>query len=261
MVKSEKFTCKECSRMYSSASSLCNHTVKKHKNKISSNDNQMLSFDGCHVVIMNNKCKKCHKILADRHSRWRHEQKCINEIILTNTQSQNITLMQNTNIQNQNIGTLNNGTINITVNNYNEDNIKYISDKFMTNILDRLSKKDDDSLKGAIPHLIENIKFNPSHKENNNVKITNIKSKIAKRFIDNRWEHIEKDKVIKDMHTTAISVLHNWINENKDVITDKIMEGVKDYKNISEEYIFILQEINLLGYTYFKNHMENELDN
>ena len=189
MVKSEKFTCKHCLRMYSSASSLCNHTAKKHKNKKVSNDNHQMTTSGCHVVIMNNQCKKCNKILADRHSRWRHEKKCINEVILTNTQSQNIAPIQNTNIQN--IGTLNNGTINITVNNYNEDNIKYISDKFMTNILDRLSKRDDDSLKGAIPHLIENIKFNPSHKENNNVKITNIKSKIAKRFIDNKWGFIE----------------------------------------------------------------------
>jgi len=248
-----QYKCIECNIEYKTNCGLWKHNKNKH------------------TVLKkteNNNCKYCNKELGNRHSRWRHEnktckKKSINEIIApvqnTNIQTQNIDTLNNST---QNIGTLNNGTINITVNNYNEDNIKYISDKFMTNILNKLSKTDDKSLKEGIPHLIENIKFNPSHKENNNVKITNLKSKIAKRFIDNKWEHIEKEAMIKDMHNTAITIVQNWINENKDIITDKMINKFKDYKNISEEYKkkVIRQEINLLGYTYFKNNMENDLD-
>ena len=35
--------------------------------------------------------------------------------------------------------------------------------------------------------MIENIKFNSQHKENNNVKITNMRSKVAMVYDNNKW--------------------------------------------------------------------------
>ena len=127
---------------------------------------------------------------------------------------------------------------------------------------ENLSKNDDDSLKGAIPHLVENIKFNDNHKENNNVQITNIKSKVAKKYIENKWKYVKKDQMLKEMHNKAFEILQLWVQENKELLTKKMLDGLRDYKNVNPDYKkkVIHEEINLLGYNYYKNNMEDELD-
>jgi hypothetical protein len=182
MEKSDTHTCKICNKQYSSNSSLWNHTSKFHKSEKDYHDNP---FDNPHnpsIILHNNSskneietvktydCKMCKKQFKYFQNRWRHEKICdkkIQEIIGKNNNN-----IQNTNNINNTTNNINNGTINnIIINNFNEDNIKYISNDFMKRVLDRLASYDDESLKGAIPHLVENIKFNKSHKENNNFYI------------------------------------------------------------------------------------------
>ncbi len=259
MPKTSVHTCKDCNKEYSSYQSLSNHRSKKHKplkNNIEQHTPQHLTtLNNIHFPQFN--CRKCDKSYKYQQSRSRHEIKC-NKISETQIQNINNNITNNTN--NINNGTINNNTI--IINNFNEDNTKYISTDFMKRVLDRLASYDDESLKGAIPHLVENIKFNKAHKENNNVQITNIKSKVAKKYIENKWQHVKKDQMVREMHNTALKVLQNWVNDNKDTITKKMMDGLKDYTNISPSYKkkVIHEEINLLGYNYYKNHMENQLD-
>jgi hypothetical protein len=68
--------------------------------------------------------------------------------------------------------------------------------------------------------------------------------------------------MLREMHNTALKVLQKWVEDNKDTITKKMMDGLKDYTNISPAYKkkVIHEEINLLGYNYYKNNMENQLD-
>lgn len=280
MVKSEQYTCKVCKRMYSSASSLCNHTTKFHKNKSDNHHNHLYNHNNNidnHPIIIDKadailektyKCKTCNKEFSYYQNRWRHEKTCMKEnselaaptTAITNNNSNNIT---NNNSNNNSNNTTNNGTINnIIINNYDKDDIKYISNDFMKRILNRLSKTDDESLKGGIPHLVENIKFNPTKKMNNNVIITNTKSKIAKQYIENKWKYVKKNDILKEMHNKALEILQTWVSENKEELTKKMLDGLKDYKNISLDYKkkVIHEEINLIGYNYYKNHMENDLD-
>ena len=81
-----------------------------------------------------------------------------------------------TNITNSNNNIINNGTINqtITINNYTNDNLEYISEKFKDRLFDNLLSYSERLF--PLPRLLENIKFNPNHKENNNVKITSDRS-------------------------------------------------------------------------------------
>ena len=283
MVKSERYTCKKCNRMYSSASSLCNHTTKFHtnnNNNIDNHNNHSYNHNNNidnHSIIIDNpttistklvevkktyQCKICNKEFNYYQNRWRHEKTCNKEII-TNTKTPSNIVSNNNITNNSNNTTTNNGTINnIIINNYDKDDVKYISNDFMKRILNRLSKKDDESLKGGIPHLVENIKFNPRKKMNNNIIITNTKSKVAKKYIDNKWNYIKKNDVLKDMHNKALEILQTWVSENKEDLTKKMLDGLKDYKNISLDYKkkIIHEEINLIGYNYYKNHMENDLD-
>jgi len=280
MVKSDEFTCNICKKMYSSNSSLWNHRTKKHKVILAVNSqpitakitaicksNTIITEDN--IKLFN--CRYCEKQYKHQQSRFKHELKCYekNQLIPIQNNNNQLKQIQNTSIQTQNIGTINNGTINngtinntIVINNFNNDNINYISDEFMKRVLDRLSKNDDDSLKGAIPHLVENIKFNDNHKENNNVQITNIKSKVAKKYIENKWKYVKKDQMLKEMHNKAFEILQLWVQENKELLTKKMLDGLRDYKNVNPDYKkkVIHEEINLLGYNYYKNNMEDELD-
>ena len=280
MPKSSMHTCKDCNKEYSSYQSLSNHRSKKHKGveyyHDNTCDNTLIIPDNTFIISNNSvnsdklveikqyKCKTCERQFNHFQNRWKHQKICKNKdqeiIVKNNNNIQNI----NNNITNNTTNITNNGTINntIIINNFNEDNTKYISNDFMKRVLDRLACYDDESLKGGIPHLVENIKFNKSHKENNNVQITNVKSKVAKKYIENKWQHVKKDQMLREMHNTALKVLQNWVEENKDNITKKMMDGLKDYTNISPAYKkkVIHEEINLLGYNYYKNHMENQLD-
>jgi hypothetical protein len=123
--------------MFSSASSIWNHRTKFHISEgliehqpiisqTSANNNHAsvnkISTQLDEAKIYN--CRKCNKTYKHIQSRFKHELKCDKtmEIISTinNTNSHNTT-------NNTNNGTINNTSNNtIVINNFNEDNIKYL---------------------------------------------------------------------------------------------------------------------------------------
>jgi hypothetical protein len=135
--------CIICNKNYKSYQSLWNHKNKYHKSEI--------------ITIGIYKCKYCNKEFDKRHNKYYHQKNCnikINDTnkqnivtnkqnIVTNKQNivtnkQNIvTNISNTNISNNNNNN-NNQTINIVVNNYNNDNLEYISEKFKNNLFNQL---------------------------------------------------------------------------------------------------------------------------
>jgi hypothetical protein len=291
MVRTIVHTCKDCSKEYASYQSLCNHRTIKHK---VNNDTLNVSL-GYHKGINSvdldiidtsilsatppkiYNCKYCNNEYKYKSNKYRHEKSCNKKNDILSSQNidinnsinkENIIIENKTNINN---GVINNGVINkgvinnnntIILNNFDQTNIEYISDAFMKRVLTRLTKTDDDNLKKGIPHLVENINFNPNYKENNNAHITNMKSKIAKKYINNKWNYVKKDDILKEMHNKAVSILQNWVDTKKDELTKTLMDGLKDYNRVSPEYKkkIIHDEINMIGYNYYKNNIENELD-
>jgi hypothetical protein len=220
-----------------------------------------------------NICTYCNKELATRQSKYRHVKTCKVKQYVENAQ-QTLTDEPNTSIIQQNTddsiinntvtgdnNTVNNGTINninVTINSFNADDTSYFSDNFKNRILKYFT--DDKKFHLPIPKVVQNLKFNPNHKENNNMKITNIKSDIAQKYQDNKWIYCKKSDMIDESHKIAILMVEGWINQeqtSQDTIT-----GFKDYLKVNKEYIrkVIFEEINKLGYLYYKNEMENELD-
>ncbi len=264
MVKSESFTCNLCKKTYSSASSLCNHRSKIHKitrlpkngnlvtNRLPKNGNQKSEL----IEISNDLtlCKYCNKKLASRHSRWRHEQICKNKELMEIKNKLDIQTLNN----NINNGTINN-TINnnIVINNYNEDNLKYISDEFIKRMFVYMGKDNQSHL--PIPKVIENIKFNPSHKENNNVKITNTRSRTGLKYHNNKWMTVKKEELLNELFNLGVKILNEWAKDRTEILTQSMIENYEKYILFSKHFKKedIKEELNLKAYIYTKNHMED----
>ena len=277
MVKKELHTCNICKKMYSSASSLCNHTAKFHKTLDNTSiilDNTLIIPDNpsiIHSLSANETaktydCKHCKRFFKNYQNRWKHEKICKmknHEIIENKNNNSQI-------IENQNNGTINNntnnGTINntnnIIINNYGQENLLYLKDDLIKLVLQRLTKHDDDSMKNAIPRLAQHIHFNPYHKENNNVEINSIKSKTAKKMVDGKMKYVIKEQLIKEIHANIIEFLQKYINKHRLEITRSMTECLKHYKLKNPDYIkkIILEEINLLGYVFYKNHIDIDIE-
>jgi hypothetical protein len=216
-------------------------------------------------------CKYCKKHFKYFQNRWRHEKICKNkntEII--EKQDINTSIKTQNNITNNGItnnGIINNGTINnetinnITINNYGNEDKSYISEGFMLNIISKIIKNDDNIIE-AIPHLIKNIHFNQHHKNNNNIKINNIRSSIARIYKKNKWIHEDKKKLLTETHDNSVKFTENWADENKEKVPKNTKDKIKDYKQIhsknSDNKKKILDEITKLAYIYYKNYMEEK---
>lgn len=132
-----------------------------------------------------------------------------------------------------------------------------------------------------IPKMIENIKFNPNHKENNNVKVTNMRSKVALKYNDNKWSNckcdafgnlirllptaevwstVDKIELFDELYKRATDLFNDW-SKIKDFITDDMKKNYKNFNNVSQLILSknIINEIHKKAYIYTKNN-DNILD-
>ena len=80
----------------------------------------------------------------------------------------------------------------ININNYGEENTKYITKQFIVDLLKNKPFK-------AIPEMIKHTHFNEEHPENQNIKITNKKEPYVKIMKDNKWELQDRKNTITDL--------------------------------------------------------------
>ncbi len=128
---------------------------------------------------------------------------------------------------NINRGTINNANnqCNIIINNFGEEQIKYISDKTFKKLLSTPIS--------AIPKLIELKHFNPNHPENHNIRITNIHDKYAKIYKDRKWLTQHKKDVIQELVDNGFADFEEFRDLNDEQITKKIREK---YKKMEANY-------------------------
>ena len=127
-------------------------------------------------------------------------------------------------ISNNHHNTNSNNTIHntININNYGEENTKYITKQFIVDLLKNKPFK-------AIPELIKHTHFNDEHPENQNIKITNKKEPYVKIMKDNKWELHDRKNTITDL-----------IDQQHVKITDPKVEKKIDCQCTSQEKINIV---------------------
>lgn len=88
------------------------------------------------------------------------------------------------------------------INSFGKENLDYIS----TDYINKLIKSGPVN---SIPTLLKYIHFNPEHKENHNIKISNKKENYAQIFNGVDWEYRDKKATISDMSDRAYDILNN----------------------------------------------------
>ena len=83
----------------------------------------------------------------------------------------------------------NNSNNTIIINNYGDEDTKYITSDYILNLLKYKPAK-------VIPELIKYTHFNEAHPENQNIKITNKKEPYIKVLKNNKWEFQNKEETI-----------------------------------------------------------------
>jgi hypothetical protein len=114
-----------------------------------------------------------------------------------------------------------------------------------------------------LPKLLENIKFNPNHKENNNVKITSDRSKIGLYYDDNRWKAINKNELLDDLCDYSLKIFKDYFEEYKEELSEDIISKFKNFSHIAKLKSQLRKEIKdkieNIAYIFTKNN-DNDLD-
>ena len=241
---SKEFICKYCNKGYKTSQSRSNHYRKFHDTM----STQMsffvnnLSTQCKHNVPTNENMKKltcnfCNKLFTTRQSKSRHQ----NQYCHQKNKNENINNEKEIKIIHNEIN------YNIIINNFNNDNLEYISDGFRNKIFQHL--KFDDEFYLPIPKLIENIKFNHNHKENNNVKITNLRSPTGLKYDNNEWIIVDKEDLLNELFQSGFKTFNKFYKEkyNKSP-DDNFIQSVK-YELKNE----IKKKIERIAYIYTKN--------
>lgn len=262
------YKCIICNKQYSSYQSLWIHNKKFHTNKSTIKSvNYTIKSDNSTIKIDNNisdnkkiyNCRKCQKIYYHKQSRWSHEKKC--DYVENKTEieelKEEINLLKNSINKSKNkIVNNNNGIIQnnkIIINNFNEDKIDYISENFMNKLFKNLMFEDEYNI--PIPRLIENIKFNSNHKENNNIKITNKRSDVGYKYDNNKWLTVDKDQLLNKLFKIGVDVFMKFYQDKHKDQTDDMKECYDEFiqtckYDLKDE---IKNKIEKLAYIYTKN--------
>ena len=183
--------------------------IVKLKKKKEKEDEQLLKM--IHELIEDNKEIKKEYNEKDKEIKEIKEQleniKNIKNNIIKNIKNTNSN--NNTKIKNSNL--TNNLTNNITINNYGNENISFLTPKFLAKLI--LSK----GMYTFIPNLIKEIHFNKNFPENKNLKITNKKQPYVKVYENGNWKLKDKKEAIKDIVDDK-SNLFDTINTKNEVV-------------------------------------------
>jgi hypothetical protein len=187
----------------------------KNESKMNPNESKMNPFESKINSTEKNKeyiCNYCGNCYSTNSNMRKHEKTCkvkkenekkdneikeLKEMVEKLLLEKGNSITNNTNnTNNSNNSTTNNDSFNtnntIIINNYGDEDTKYITSDYILNLLKYKPAK-------AIPELIKHTHFNVEHPENQNIKITNKKEPYIKVRKNDKWELQNKDETINDL--------------------------------------------------------------
>ena len=116
-----------------------------------------------------------------------------------------------------------NNTFNITINPFGKENTSYITESYVNNLIGQGPYE-------SIPRLLEYIHFNPEHKENHNIKISNKKQPYAQVYNGEKWLLKNKKQTIEHMSDNAYTILNEHY-DGSNVYMNKFNEDFGNHRN------------------------------
>ena len=218
------------------------------------------------------KCDYCNKILKSKDNLTRHIRKyCITKKKLDNNyeqlknkemefkQEKNRLYEQierllekvgTTNITNNTLdnSTTNTHNQNITLNNFGEENLEVLTNKFMNNMIMYPFT--------AIPKMIKKVHFNELHPENNNIRMVNKKDNKLQIRKNNQWEYVDKKDTVRQLIDDKNCHLDKYYEDNKNKYSDIYATRYQKFqKKISDDDKNLLFNINKDMEIIFWNNM------
>lgn len=149
------------------------------------------------------------------------------KVISTHTSANQII---NNNNKGDNTNCFNTNT-NIQLNNYNNTNYDFLTDKDMIKCINQCNN--------SVKTLIEKVHFNKDHPENMNIYISNMKGKYVMIYKENKWQIKDKEDHIDTMFENNDIMLENWYNDFNEKYPHIIKSFEQYLKNKSEDSILI----------------------
>jgi len=287
----KEFHCEICDKYYSSIQSLsnhrrikhCNHNVTKkvtkkcEKEKIVTK-NVTKSYHSDENIL---ECKYCFKILANRHSKWRHEKTCNSSIQINKLNKENVEIQElkkenveikkenaeiksmllellkkskvhpktlekiNKNlIKNQNI--INGNSNNINSGTVNNINIIKFGNENINQILNQKEKlKILEARFLSLEESIKRIHFNDARPEYQNILITNLRDDLAYIFDGNKFVTTKKNTAITELIDNHIDSIEISLDEYKEKLNPRVVQKIEELiDKINDDYTEMVVENN-----------------
>ncbi len=196
----------------------------------------------CKIKKENDEKKESEQIMIIEIEKLKKQLEQTNNKILNTTNNNNNKILNTTNDNCNNSNSNNNITQNITINNYGEENLKCLSEAYLSKLIECAFT--------AIPKLIEKIHFNPEYPENQNIKITNKKEPYIKVRKNNKWELQDKKETID----TIVDDKYYILDDHIDILRNPqgSNEPLEDLSDLSEFEKDIMEK--------FKDRIHNDED-
>ena len=153
--------------------------------------------------------------------------------------------------------TINNTVNNITINNYGSENLDYITDNKMMELIFPPSQ--------SIVKLSNLIHLNEEHPENHNLAVTNINGKYIHVRKNNKWVKCFKTNVLPNVITSSYEKLENFYKENGKKMPEYYTKRMNNYYNAFLEHEIVgaklAKEFELLLYNKSNGMSKSELNN
>lgn len=247
--KDKQYKC-PCGKAYVYQRGLASHqkTCIHEKNL---KDEKMLNL----VDILEEKLRKEMKEkLEEAKEEFKQEMKKTDSKIISNSNSNNINNSNNTKILNKNI-TTNNITTNIIINDFGSENIKYINKQLIEKCLSLENK--------GLTLLLKDLHFSKDHPENNNIKVTNLKSPHIQTMQDGQWQQEKKDDILKALLIKEILILRGYhLIDDEDYVNESDEEEENEWLDkLENEDPKLLKDANIRNFLALNNHTRNFLKN
>jgi len=115
------------------------------------------------------------------------------------------------------------------------------------------------SQRKSIPVFIERLHLNNDLPENNNICITNLKTKLAKVFTEQGWTTRDQDKLLDQIITQSNYLLDKWVRAKKNRKEKYQNDFIKYLEEIGRKRFDeeTRQELKLMLYDAYKNGLVN----